>query len=92
MSTLEQRIVALQAQVERLTAALDEKHDEFVPDPLVCKEFHITAMTLWRWDQDDELEFPPQIKIRKKNYRSRLLLEQFKQQVVATAIAARKKA
>jgi hypothetical protein len=30
--------------------------DEFVPDPKVCKEFGITAMTLWRWDHD-----PPEL-------------------------------
>jgi predicted DNA-binding transcriptional regulator AlpA len=65
--------------------------DELVPDPQVCKEFGITAMTLWRWDHDEELDFPPPVKIRKKNYRSRQLLEQFKQRMVATAIAERKK-
>jgi hypothetical protein len=63
--------------------------DELVPDPQVCKEFGITAMTLWRWDRDPELDFPPPVKIRKKNYRSRQLLEQFKQRVITNAIAAR---
>jgi hypothetical protein len=63
--------------------------DEFVPDPQVCREFHITSMTLWRWDHDAELDFPPPIKIRKKNYRSRLLSEQFKRRMVADSIAAR---
>ena len=65
--------------------------DELVPDPQVCKEFGITAMTLWRWDHDPELDFPPPVKIRKKNYRSRHLLEQFKQRMVTNAIAARAK-
>jgi predicted DNA-binding transcriptional regulator AlpA len=63
--------------------------DELVPDPQVQKEFGITAMTLWRWDHDRELDFPPPVKIRKKNYRSRQLLEKFKQRVIAEAIAAR---
>jgi predicted DNA-binding transcriptional regulator AlpA len=63
--------------------------DELVPDPQVCKEFGITSMTLWRWDRDDELDFPPPVKIRKKNYRSRQLLEKFKQRMVNNAIAAR---
>jgi hypothetical protein len=56
--------------------------DEFVPDPQVCAEFGITSMTLWRWDHDPELKFPPAIKIRKKNYRSRLQLEKFKQRLI----------
>jgi predicted DNA-binding transcriptional regulator AlpA len=64
--------------------------DELVPDPQVCKEFGITAMTLWRWDHDAELDFPPPVKIRKKNYRSRQLLEKFKQRMITEAIAARK--
>ena len=29
--------------------------DEHVPDPQVCKEFNITAMTIWRWDRNPEL-------------------------------------
>jgi hypothetical protein len=45
-------------------------------------------MTLWRWDRDPELDFPPPVKIRKKNYRSRQQLEQFKQRMVNSAIAA----
>ena len=66
------------------------EQDQFVPDPQVCKEFGITAMTLWRWDHDAELGFAPRIQIRGKNYRSRKLLEQFKQRMVAVAIAKRK--
>jgi hypothetical protein len=65
--------------------------DELVPDPQVCREFGITSMTLWRWDRDPELDFPPVIKIRKKNYRSRQLLEKFKRRMVTNAIAARAK-
>jgi predicted DNA-binding transcriptional regulator AlpA len=56
--------------------------------PQVCREFGITSMTLWRWDRDPELDFPPPVKIRKKNYRSRQQLEQFKQRMVNSAIAA----
>jgi hypothetical protein len=64
--------------------------DELVPDPQVQKEFGITAMTLWRWDHDPDLGFAPRIKIRGKNYRSRKHLEEFKQRMVANAIAVRK--
>jgi hypothetical protein len=30
-------------------------HDTLVPDPLVQKEFGVTAMSIWRWDRDPEL-------------------------------------
>jgi hypothetical protein len=26
--------------------------DSLVPDPQVCREFGVSAMTLWRWDRD----------------------------------------
>jgi hypothetical protein len=68
------------------------EQDQFVPDPQVCREFGITAMTLWRWDHDPDLGFAPRIQIRGKNYRSRKHLEEFKQRMVIGAIAARAKA
>lgn len=52
--------------------------DYLVPDPQVQKEFGISAMTLWRWTQDPKLDFPPIIKIRTRNYRSRMALDNFK--------------
>jgi hypothetical protein len=68
----------------------DEDVGELVPDPQVCREFQITAMTLWRWDHDPELEFPPPIRIRKRKFRRRSALEIFKRQLVRNAIARRK--
>jgi hypothetical protein len=43
----------------------DEDVGELVPDPQVCREFQITSMTLWRWDHDPDLKFPPPIRIRR---------------------------
>jgi hypothetical protein len=63
--------------------------DEFVPDPQVWEEFGITAMTGWRWDHDPELDFPPAIKIRNRNFRSRRALESFKEKMVRRALAER---
>ena len=63
--------------------------DEWVPDPTVCQEFKITAMTLWRWDHDAELRFPPPIKIRNRNFRSRRLLEEWKERTLRAAIERR---
>jgi hypothetical protein len=67
----------------------DEDVGELVPDPQVCREFQITSMTLWRWDHDPELEFPPPIGIRKRKFRRRSALEIFKRQLVRNAIARR---
>ena len=60
-------------------------HDELVPDPQVGRELGITSMTLWRWDHDPDLEFPPAIKIRNRNFRSRNLLEAWKAKMLRRA-------
>jgi predicted DNA-binding transcriptional regulator AlpA len=71
------------------TAQADTGRDELVPDPQVWKEFSISAMTLWRWNQDPALNFPPPIKIRNRNFRSRRELEAFKERMVRIAFEAR---
>jgi hypothetical protein len=68
----------------------EEEQDDvgdLVPDPRVCREFGITAMTLWRWDEDPTLDFPPPIKIRKRKFRSRHALDKFKRRMLQSAIA-----
>jgi hypothetical protein len=61
--------------------------DTLVPDPEVWKEFGVTSMTLHRWTNDPDLGFPPAIKIRRRNFRSRRLLEAFKRRLIARALA-----
>jgi hypothetical protein len=63
--------------------------DQFVPDPQVWREFNITEMTLHRWDNDEALGFPPKIKIRSRNFRSRAALEAFKAKMLRQAIVAK---
>jgi predicted DNA-binding transcriptional regulator AlpA len=63
--------------------------DQLVPDPEVCREFGITLMTLWRWDQDPNLGFPPKVKIRERNHRSRKQVEAFKRQLMQQALKHR---
>lgn len=63
--------------------------DQLVPDPQVCREFNVTKMTIHRWSNDETLGFPPKIKIRQFNYRSRAALEEFKTRMVQQAIEAR---
>lgn len=70
----------------------DDNPDELVPDPVVCREFNISAMTLWRWDHDPELValgFPPPVIIRKRKFRMRRQLETFKQTMVRRVTADR---
>jgi hypothetical protein len=63
-----------------------QQHDELVPDPQVWKEFGVTSMTGHRWTHDPDLNFPQPVKVRKRNYRSRAALEEFKARLVARAL------
>ena len=63
--------------------------DNFVPDPVVWREFGVTSMTGHRWSRDPSLGFPPAVKINNRNFRSRRLLEEFKAALLRKAIAAR---
>jgi hypothetical protein len=66
--------------------------DELVPDTFLYKnEFKVTSMTFYRWTNDDELNFPPPIKIRNRNYRSRRQIEEFKARLFQHAMANRSK-
>ena len=67
-------------------------HDSLVPDPIVQKELGVTAMCIWRWDRDDELDKlgrPPAIRIRSRKFRSRIALENFKRSMAQRAIEQR---
>ena len=72
------------------TRAVDLSPDQLVPDPIVAKEFGgVSLMTIYRWTNDPELGFPPPIKIRTKNFRSRRAIEEFKARIMRTAIKQR---
>ena len=69
-----------------------DEPDMLVPDPVVAHEFGVTAMSIWRWDRDEqllELGWPPAIQIRTRNFRSRQALEAFKAALQRQAIARR---
>jgi hypothetical protein len=62
---------------------MPESHlDELIPDPQVWKMFGISSMTGWRWTHDPVLGFPPAIKIRTRNFRSRAALEAWREKMV----------
>jgi predicted DNA-binding transcriptional regulator AlpA len=80
------------AALKRKSSATDELDtpDELVPDPTVMKEFGIIPMTLWRWDQDPRIGFPPAIKIGPRKYRSRRAIEEFKVELLRKAVENQK--
>jgi len=66
--------------------------DELVPDPQVGRELSVSLMTLWRWDRDPKMVdpgWPPPVYIRKRKYRGRKLLENFKSAALRHAIKTR---
>jgi hypothetical protein len=84
------RTKAKREEAER--APPDATPDQLVPDTQVTVEFNINAMTVYRWDRDPrmiELGWPPRIKIRNHNFRSRNLLEAFKRNLHQQALQAR---
>jgi predicted DNA-binding transcriptional regulator AlpA len=66
--------------------------DTFVPDPQVWKELGISSMTGWRWQRDPDLNFPPRIQIRGRNFRSRNQLERWKAEMLRRSIGGHSKA
>jgi hypothetical protein len=56
--------------------------DELVPDKIVMAELGVGRMTLHRWGKDPNLNFPPKVKIRQRNYRSRRKFEAFKANLI----------
>src|SRR5437660_11033276 len=56
--------------------------DELVPDPKVWRELGISSMTGWRWTRDHQLGFPPPIKIKARNYRSRRALNEWRERMI----------
>jgi hypothetical protein len=78
-----------QGQSHRRDTDASDGPDELVPDPNVAGEFNVSLMTLWRWTRDPALDFPPLISIRGRNFRSRRLIEQFKERLMRQAITER---
>jgi hypothetical protein len=70
-----------------------EMPDQFVADPDVACELGISLMSIWRYDHSAELAemgWPAKVSMRKRNFRSRHQLEQFKNNMLRRAMAERK--
>lgn len=51
----------------------------YLSDPQVCKRYGVSAMTIWRWDRDERLGFPPPMRIRNRKFRDLDALELWEQ-------------
>ena len=52
-------------------------NQQLISDRKVMERYDVTAMTLWRWDKDPNLNFPKPIRIRGRKYRSAEELDAF---------------
>ncbi len=53
------------------------KEKRYIPDPLVCRRYGVSAMSIWRWDRDPNLNFPKPVNIRGRKYRNEAELDAF---------------
>ena len=60
---------------------MDESGKRLIPDRLVQERYSVTAMTLWRWDRDPQLNFPKAYRIRGRKYRLEPELDEFDQRM-----------
>ncbi|APO52378.1 hypothetical protein LUI11_38540 [Bradyrhizobium diazoefficiens] len=90
--TQQQEKTSIEKSCEGMASQSSPTHDHLVPDPIVAAEFHTTLMGLYRWTNDPKLHFPPPIKIRNRNFRSRRAIEEFKGRMMRAAIAQRAEA
>jgi hypothetical protein len=71
-----------------------DDHDVLVGDPQFIQELDISNGTKCRYDKDPAmaaLGWPPPMKIKERNYRSRRMIEAFKAAMLKRAIEERRK-
>jgi hypothetical protein len=71
-----------------------DDRDVWIPDDEFIKELGIGRMSMHRYDRDPvmhALGWPPPMKIKERNYRSRRVTEAFKANMLKRAMAARRK-
>lgn len=57
-----------------------DNEKRYVPDPQVCRRYGISSMTLWRWDRNPDLNFPPPMRINRRKYRDAAALDEWDRQ------------
>jgi hypothetical protein len=61
---------------------------KYIPDPLVAARYGVHAVTLWRWDKNPALNFPPPITINKRKYRDVAALDAWDATRIANQVGA----
>jgi hypothetical protein len=73
------------ASMAKITRSIPESSD-LLPDPLVAKRYRVTTRTIYRWDRQSDLDFPPPISINGRKYRRVNQLEQWERRHVAEKV------
>jgi predicted DNA-binding transcriptional regulator AlpA len=73
------------AMCSRMTI-LNTTDRRFLPDPQVQKRYGVSAMTLYQWDRDPKLDFPPPLRINGRKFRDLEQLELWERSRVATKL------
>jgi predicted DNA-binding transcriptional regulator AlpA len=53
--------------------------DEYLPASAVLARYKISAMSLWRWSKQDDLQFPQPLRINNRRFWLRSALESWEQ-------------
>ena len=48
-----------------------------LPEAKVRERYGVSSMTLWRWDRNSSLKFPPPLRINNRKYRDAAKLDAF---------------
>jgi hypothetical protein len=59
----------------------------FLTEKQVRLRYGVSAMTMWRWDHQPDLGFPPAIRINKRKYRDEAALDAFDEALKRIALA-----
>jgi hypothetical protein len=61
---------------------------DLLPDPLVAARYRVTPRTIYRWDQQSDLDFPRPIVIHGRKYRRVKELESWERKRVADKVGS----
>jgi predicted DNA-binding transcriptional regulator AlpA len=56
---------------------MEKSARRLVPDPEVCRRYSIHTSTLYNWDRNKNLNFPPPIRINGRKFRDENELNKF---------------
>ena len=66
-------------------------NETLIPDREVRRRLGVSTTTIWRWQQDESVGFPPAIYIRGRRFRDSEQLEAWRKKMVENPEAGRRK-